>query len=159
MSDNRDVAKGIILTAGDTIVNKRPGVHGSAENSFAMIGELWTIYLRHAQAVRGNDVILPQDVSQMMSILKKCRAVYGDPFNEDNFVDDVGYTALAGMLQLPDPKHKVGLNEKELDPTPKGVYWDGAGFVDDKGNPKDAAFHQVWLPHYEKFPRMAMDRM
>lgn len=104
MSDNRAVARGILEEAIDTITAKRPGVHGSAENSFAMIGELWAVYLRHCKAVRGNDTILPEDVAEMMALLKKARKVYGDPLNRDNDVDDAGYTALAGMLRLPDPE-------------------------------------------------------
>lgn len=103
MSDNRDVAAKLLGEAATTILRKRPGVHGSAENSFAMIGEMWTVFLRHHKAVRKHDNIMPEDVAQMMSILKKCRAIYGDKANEDNFVDDIGYAALAGMLQLPDP--------------------------------------------------------
>lgn len=103
MSDNREVASSLLKEAHDTISKKRPGVHGSAEQSFTMIGELWTLYLRHARRVRGNDIIQPKDVAQLMSMLKKARAMYGDINNADNFVDDAGYTALAGMLQLPDP--------------------------------------------------------
>lgn len=107
MSDNRDVAAKLIGEAAETILRKRPGVHGSAENSFMMIGEMWTVFLRHHRQVRKHDNIMPQDVAQMMSILKKCRAIYGDKTNGDNFVDDIGYAALAGMLQLPDPAKNV----------------------------------------------------
>jgi hypothetical protein len=38
----------------------------------------------------------------MMEMLKIARSVYGDPANRDNFVDSIGYAALAGMMQLPD---------------------------------------------------------
>lgn len=102
MSDNREVAHRIVVDAAKTIIKDRPGVHGSAENSFQMIGDLWTSYLNHTMAVRSTAVkIMPQDVAQMMVMLKIARAVYGDPFNEDNYVDAVGYSALAGMLSLP----------------------------------------------------------
>lgn len=104
MSDNRKVAGKLIGMAAETVLKNRPGVHGSAENSFLMIGQMWTVYLRHAKSVRGSDEVLPQDVAQMMSMLKKARAMYGDVNNDDNFVDDIGYTSLAGMLQLPDPE-------------------------------------------------------
>lgn len=103
MSDNREIASSLLKEAHDTISKKRPGVHGSAEQSFTFIGEIWTIYLRHMRRVRGNDIIMPHDVAQLMSVLKKARAMYGDQSNADNFIDDAGYTALAGMLQLPDP--------------------------------------------------------
>lgn len=104
MSDNRTVAKKIITTAMQTIMVDRPGVHGSAENSFEMIADLWTVYLRHAKRVRGNDTIRGEDVAEMMSMLKKARKIYGNSANEDNDVDDVGYTALSAMIRLPDPE-------------------------------------------------------
>lgn len=102
MSDDRSIAKKIIEDAARTILIDRPGVHGSAENSFAMIAELWSLYLRHCRFVRGNDAIRPEDVAEMMTMLKKARKVYGASSNMDNDVDDVGYTALAGMLRTPD---------------------------------------------------------
>lgn len=114
MSDNRKVAHDLILKAAKTILQERPGVHGSAENSFAMIGELWSVFLRHLRAVRGNDMIRPEDVAQMMVQMKQCRAVYGSATNEDNFIDGIGYTALAGMLQLPEPGDAADV-EKELE--------------------------------------------
>lgn len=102
MSDNRAVAGQIMKEAWETISKKRPGVHGSAELSFEMIGEFWTVYLRHARKIRGNDTIRPEDVAEMMSMLKKARKIYGDAMNVDNDVDDLGYTGLAAMLRLPD---------------------------------------------------------
>jgi hypothetical protein len=103
MSDNRKVAADLLGTAGKTILKDRPGVHGSAELSFEMIADFWTVYIRHIKRVRGLDRLRPEDVSEMMSMLKKARKIYGDPMNTDNDVDDIGYTALAGMLRLPDP--------------------------------------------------------
>lgn len=104
MSDNRKVAGRLLQTAAKTIMKDRPGIHGSAENSFEMIGDLWTVYLRHARRVRGVDTIRPEDVAEMMTMLKKARKIYGDPMNDDNDVDDLGYAALGGMLRLPDPE-------------------------------------------------------
>lgn len=114
MSDNRNVAKRLLTTAGKTVLQDRPGVHGSAENSFEMIGDMWTVYLRHCKRVRGYDTIRPEDVAEMMSMLKKARKVYGDAMNDDNDVDDIGYTALGGMLRLPDPEKSIDeqLSEK-----------------------------------------------
>lgn len=115
MSDNREVAKALMVEAADTILNKRPGVHGSAENSFAMIGEMWSVFLRHNRAVRGTDVILPQDVAHMMVQMKMARISYGST-NRDNPVDIIGYSALAGMLMLPDPAQEREV-EKQLNKT------------------------------------------
>jgi hypothetical protein len=71
-----------------------------------MIAEMWQVYLRHVYLTRNMLAITPHDVAQMMALLKKARAMYGDPLNEDNFVDDIGYTALAAMLTLPDDAEK-----------------------------------------------------
>ena len=107
MSDNRQMAAMLLNEAAETVVSKRPGVHGSAENSFEMIAQMWSVYLTHkVRTMTGVDVAVPitaVDVAQMMSLLKKGRFVYGNPDNPDNFVDDLGYSALAGMIQLPDP--------------------------------------------------------
>jgi hypothetical protein len=115
LSDNREVAKSLILEAGNIILKERPGVHGSAENSFQMIADMWSTYIRHTHYARTLQEIhvelRPVDVAQMMASMKQARAVYGDPNNKDNFVDAVGYTALAGMLQLPEP----GAPKKERD--------------------------------------------
>lgn len=103
MSDNRDVAKQILLEAGNTILKDRPGIHGSAENSFEMIADFWTVYIRHVYRTRGIQQLRGEDVAEMMTMLKKARKVYGASSNVDNDIDDVGYAALAGMLRLPDP--------------------------------------------------------
>lgn len=98
MSDNKDIAKTIITEAAKTILMDRPGVHGPTENSFYMIGEMWTTYLRHVHEVRGNDDITAFDVANMMVQMKQARSIYGNSQNRDNYVDQVGYAALAGML-------------------------------------------------------------
>lgn len=105
MSDNRKVAGDLIAQAAKTILKDRPGVHGSAENSFQMIADLWNVRIAHKRAIHGNDALLnPADVAQFMADLKTARTAYGDPMNADNFVDGLGYLALAGMLTLPDPE-------------------------------------------------------
>lgn len=161
MSDNRIVAKHLLMEAADTILNRRPGVHGSAENSFAMIGEMWSVFLRHNRVVRGNDVIRPEDVAHMMVMLKQARITYGST-NRDNPVDIIGYSALAGMLMLPDPEQEKGVEQelnKSFNPAaergrviPADVLWDGKGFVTREGEPCSPDFHQAWLPYFDQFP-------
>ena len=110
MSDNKEVAKQLILDAGRTIMSERPGIHGSAENSFQMIADMWSVYLRHIFYARNLQEVKiklePVDVAQMMVQLKQARAIYGSRDNRDNFVDSIGYSALAGMMQLPEPGEK-----------------------------------------------------
>lgn len=106
MSDNREVARKLLLTAGKTILQDRAGLHGSAENSFQMIGDMWSAYIEHLifvrNGIKARISLQPVDVAQMMVQLKQARSLYGDAANADNFVDAIGYAALAGMLQLPD---------------------------------------------------------
>lgn len=110
MSDNKEVAKQLILDAGRTIMSERPGIHGSAENSFQMIADMWSVYLRHIFYARNLQEVKiklePVDVAQMMVQLKQARSIYGSRDNRDNFVDSIGYSALAGMMQLPEPGEK-----------------------------------------------------
>ena len=121
MNDLRTAVE-LIVNAGNTISKERPGVHGHAENSFKMIGDLWTEYLRHVFTVRDSDVVLPHDVARMMEMLKIARSVYGDQANRDNFTDSIGYAALAGMMQLPDrPFDTNGVDKKEIENAKKPI--------------------------------------
>lgn len=85
----------ILDTANKIINGKRQDAYGKAEDSFALIAEFWSVWLR------GRGLLLkdlrPYDVAQMMSLLKKARAIH-DPTHVDSAVDDAGYTALAGEI-------------------------------------------------------------
>lgn len=103
--DQLDISERILLDAGDAI-RKRNKEHGHTERSFGMIGELWGTYITHAFTIRGETKIHPRDVAHMMGLVKVARAVYG--YSVDNFVDNVGYTALAAMLTpVPDGKEVI----------------------------------------------------
>lgn len=104
-----DVAEKVLLDAGDA-VRQRLKAHGHTERSFKMIGELWCVYITHAFTIRGETVIQPRDVAQMMALVKIARSVYG--YSEDNFVDNAGYTALAAML-TPVPADKVIITKEK----------------------------------------------
>lgn len=87
------------------ITTERANAHGGAETSFEMIGQMWAIYVMNANVMRHNQetnfiVIDSQDVAEMMSLLKKCRKIHGDPNNTDNWIDDIGYTALGGGMAM-----------------------------------------------------------
>jgi hypothetical protein len=74
-----------------------------------MAAQLWEVYLRHSNYARHRNQstrlqIDATDVLEMMSLLKKARFVYATEPNRDNFVDDAGYIALAGMVNLPKPE-------------------------------------------------------
>lgn len=78
------------------VCNERSEHHGDTERSFKVIAEFWQVYLRaaHFDAI----VITPEDVCQMLSLLKKVRRIFGDKNNNENFIDDLGYTSIAGMF-------------------------------------------------------------
>lgn len=128
MSNDIRTAIGLVVEAGDTIGKQRPGLHGHAENSFKMIGDLWTSYLAHVFAVRGDVIeVLPQDVARMMEMLKIARSIYGDPDNRDNFVDSIGYAALAGMMQLPHrPFEQQQEQDREIEDGKKSIREQGS---------------------------------
>jgi len=75
--------------------------HGDTVNSFMMISELWTVYIKNTGIVRDGIELGPNDVAQLMSLLKIARSVYGH--GQDNYIDGAGYTALASMLQIEKP--------------------------------------------------------
>jgi hypothetical protein len=100
MSEQHEIAEKVLLDAGNAI-RERHKEHGHTERSFGMIGEMWSTYITHAFTVRGDNKLKPQDIAQMMAILKIARSIYG--YSMDNFTDGAGYTSLAAML-TPPPK-------------------------------------------------------
>ncbi|QIG66087.1 phosphofructokinase [Ochrobactrum phage vB_OspP_OH] len=99
--DNRAKAGELLATAAKVVTTERGNQHGGAEDSFDMIAALWQVWLQNTNRFRYNNpiniVITRQDVAQMMSLLKKARSVHGN-HQDDHYVDDTGYTALAGMM-------------------------------------------------------------
>ena len=79
----------ILETAHYYITQDRAATHGGAEDSFADIAAMWSIYLEHA--------VSPEDVCMMMVLLKTVR-FKNNPQHVDNSIDTVGYAALAGEI-------------------------------------------------------------
>jgi hypothetical protein len=100
----------VMGAAAKVVGSERGNQHGGAENSFQMIADFWSTYLTNtnrmayyspqpSQHIDVPDIIIRQeDVALMMDLLKTARRVHGDPKNADNFVDKVGYSALAAGL-------------------------------------------------------------
>ena len=84
----------ILKTASDIAEGKRDA--NGAENSFSLIADLWTVYLREVSSMKAT--LLPSDVAQMMVLLKVARSVCGSP-HPDHYVDQAGYSAWAGYLR------------------------------------------------------------
>jgi hypothetical protein len=79
----------ILETAHRYITQDRAATHGGAEDSFADIAAMWSIYLEHA--------VGPEDVCMMMVLLKAVR-FKNNPQHIDNTIDAAGYSALSGEI-------------------------------------------------------------
>lgn len=98
--DHRKTATYILATANKVVTTERGGQHGGAEDSFQMIADMWSVYLRNTKAnfdVVVDVTITPKDVAQMMVLLKIARNTHGAR-KDDDFIDQAGYTALAAAL-------------------------------------------------------------
>ena len=78
----------ILEAARVCVCGEREHDYGTPEDSFALIGKLWTAYMRVP--------FTPKDVAMMMALLKVARIKAGD--KEDSFVDLAGYAACAGEI-------------------------------------------------------------
>lgn len=88
----------ILQKATDLITGDRQEQHGDASSTYAVIGALWGAYLL-AREYQPGESIHPFDVLQMMSLLKIGRASL-NPANPDNYIDNAGYTGLAGEIAM-----------------------------------------------------------
>lgn len=73
----------------------RPNTHGKAEDNFMHTSRLWTAYL--------GVVVTPTDVCQMQVLAKISRAKTGDAKHADHYVDQAGYSSLAGRMAVAVP--------------------------------------------------------
>jgi hypothetical protein len=85
----------LLRFANEAITRDRAATHGNAEDSFASIAGVWNWWLEH----RLTSPLTPHDVAMMMGLFKDARA-RGNPQHADNYVDGLGYRALAGELSF-----------------------------------------------------------
>lgn len=78
----------ILEAARVCVCGEREQDYGTQEDSFALIGKLWTAYM--------GVLFTPKDVAIMMALLKVARIKAGD--KADSFVDLAGYAACAGEI-------------------------------------------------------------
>jgi hypothetical protein len=79
----------ILDTAKSYVTKDRAATHGNAENSFALIAELWSAYL--------GAKVEAHDVAALLVLFKLAR-YRSNPGHADNSVDAAGYSALMGEL-------------------------------------------------------------
>lgn len=80
--------------AASLIRGDRARKHGDATELHRQVAELWTAYLRLSNTLIS---IGPQQVLVMMALLKIARTCNGE-FNRDDYVDLLGYAALAAEI-------------------------------------------------------------
>ena len=101
ISINR-IAKNFCDSAGELIIGDRGNSHGDAKTNFQTIADLWSTYL---------DVkISASQVPRMMVLLKMARVKSGQ-FNQDDYVDMCGYSALAGEIATMEQSDEGEQNE------------------------------------------------
>lgn len=89
----------ILREAIRTVCEDRNTQYGEPEDSFRVIAELWTTFVREACVSQGANVcILAEDVGMMMVLFKVARAIGGT--KADTYIDIAGYAACAGKIAL-----------------------------------------------------------
>lgn len=85
--------KEVLQQAEQCITQDRAATHGDAEDSFASVAALWKWWMIH----RDSGPLTAYDVAMMMSLFKHARAA-SNKAHADNFVDAIGYIALASEM-------------------------------------------------------------
>lgn len=85
----------LIKSASELVANDRHATHGDKRKNHQNIAAMWNAYL----SIRRNpaDPLNEADVALMMALLKMARTQLGS-HNPDDYVDMVGYAAIAGEL-------------------------------------------------------------
>ena len=78
----------ILEVARICVCGEREQDYGSPEDSFALIGKLWSAYM--------GAPVSPKDVAMCMALLKVARIKAGN--KADSFIDLAGYAACAGEI-------------------------------------------------------------
>ena len=96
--DKKPTRRSILRDAEKCVVGDRDQDYGSPENSFAVIGKLWGIYLEEKCLRDGRITILPEDTAALMCLFKTARVATGHG-KADNWVDLAGYAACGGEIE------------------------------------------------------------
>lgn len=96
--DKKPTRRSILRDAEKCVVGDRDQDYGSPENSFAVIGKLWGIYLEEKCLRDGHITILPEDTAALMCLFKTARVATGHG-KADNWVDLAGYAACGGEIE------------------------------------------------------------
>lgn len=89
MTDKKRAHAQDLLKFSTATLTQRGESHGDILTDFQLTADLWSSYL--------GSTVKPTDVAQMMVLLKIARTVAGG-LNMDDYVDQSGYSAIAGSL-------------------------------------------------------------
>jgi hypothetical protein len=92
--------RGKVLKQALNVINgQRQDSYGNPEDSFKIIAEYWSTYLRSKELMidDGTLAIAPREVAEMMMLFKIAR-MSGQEVKKDNYVDCAGYTGIAGDM-------------------------------------------------------------
>lgn len=110
------------LVSGD-----RAATHGDKRDTFGRVARFWNAYLQCRFGIAA-PTLTPSDTAHLLSLLKKARMM-GGAYNLDDYIDDVGYAAIAG--ELADGEQRVAgtvraqaaaWDEPERDPTESSIW-------------------------------------
>jgi hypothetical protein len=109
----------ILEEAGKTINQERMDEYGKPEDSFLIIAEYWTAYLKAKKYCYTTDELNSKDTAVLMSLFKIAR-MSGQKYSRDNPRDAIGYLAIyADRLAAPDKTLcNVRTMEEEEKPRP-----------------------------------------
>jgi hypothetical protein len=106
----------ILEAAKGCVTGQRQQDYGTPEDSFGLIGKLWSDYLGHE--------INSMDVGTMMALLKIAR-IKGGRGTQDSFVDLAGYAACAGEIATAGAMEASSTAASGGPPSPGGEGKDG----------------------------------
>lgn len=105
---HKDKRGKILLLALDIINGERQDQYGSPEDSFALIADYWTTFLKSRDLIPSNCAthdlkISAKEVAEMMMLFKIAR-MSGQKPTLDNYLDLIGYAGLAADMVEGDKK-------------------------------------------------------
>ena len=97
-----DTRKKILEDAIYCVCTDRKQQYGKPENSFSVIADFWSMYIRHKYDI---DIELTAaDAAMMLALFKVARGVTALKQKLDTYVDICGYAACAGELECKEEK-------------------------------------------------------
>lgn len=98
----KTIDESILYEAFKTITGERQDQYGKPEDSFQIISEFWSTYIRHKFGIE--ITLEPLDIGHLMSLFKHARMLGQKP-KRDNYIDAAGYLAIAAdcLIRWPEP--------------------------------------------------------